>query len=77
MHLCSIDSVYQELVEENFDITEYDAESASRNVIFSINDFMKDLEKLCTTTPFNEALEAIGVTVEDATLPIIYFIQRR
>lgn len=52
MHPCSIDHVYQELTEEGFVITEYDAELTARDGIFSINDFMKDLEKIHSTACF-------------------------
>ncbi|MDE6984992.1 MAG: hypothetical protein K2O99_10755 [Lachnospiraceae bacterium] len=66
MHPYSIDFVYQELTEEGFDITGYDAELAARDGIFSINDFMEDLEKLYTTALFYEALEGVCVADDDA-----------
>ncbi len=66
MHPYSIDFVYQELTEEGFDITGYDAELAARDGIFSIKDFMEDLGKLYTTALFYEALEGICVADEDA-----------
>ncbi len=65
MHPYRIDFVYRELTEEGFDIMGYDAELAARDGIFSINDFMKDLEKLYTTALFYEALEGICVADED------------
>lgn len=52
MHPYNIDFVYQELTEERFDITEYDAGLTDHDGIFLINDFMKDLEKLYTTALF-------------------------
>ena len=67
MHPYSIDFVYQELTEEGFDITGYDAELAAHDGIFSINDFMKDLEKLYTTALFYAALEGVCVADDDAT----------
>ena len=66
MHPYSIDFVYQELTEKGFDITGYDAELAARDGIFSISDFMKDLENLYITTLFYEALEGVCVADEDA-----------
>lgn len=66
MYPYSIDFVYQQLTEEGVDISGYDAELATHNGIFSINDFMKDLEKLYTTALFYEALEGVCVADEDA-----------
>ncbi len=66
MHPYSINYVYQELTEESFDITGYDAELAARDGIFSINDFMKDLGNLYTTALFYEALQGACVADKDA-----------
>ena len=66
MHPYSIDFVYQELTEEGFDITGYDTELAARDGIFSIKDFIEDLEKLYTTALFYEALESVCVADDDA-----------
>lgn len=52
MHTYNINFVYQELTEEEGDITGYDADLAACNDIITINDFMKDLEKLYTTALF-------------------------
>ena len=66
MHPYSIDFMYQELTEEGFDIMGYDAGLAACDCIFSINDFMEDLEKLYTTALFYEALEGLCVFDDDA-----------
>lgn len=65
MYPYRIDFIYRELAEEDFDITGYGAELAARDGIFSISDFMKDLEKLYTTALFYEALEGVFVADED------------
>lgn len=66
MHPYRIDFVYRELTEKRVDITGYDAELATRDDIFLINDFMKDLEELYTTALFYEVLEGVCVADEDA-----------
>ncbi len=66
MHPYNIDYVYQGLTEKGFDINGFDAECVARDGIFSINDFMKDLEKLYVTALFYEALDGVCVADEDA-----------
>ncbi len=68
MHPYNVDFVYEELTEEGFGVTGYDVELAARDGIFSINDFMRDLENLYTTALFYEALEGVCVADEDAAL---------
>lgn len=70
MHPYRINFVYQDLTKEEFDITRYNAEPATRDGIFSINDFMKDLGKLYTTALFYEALEGVCVADEDAAFDL-------
>lgn len=59
MHPYAIDYLYNALTDENFDIADIDAEMAARDGIFSIEDFMTDLEKLYNAARFYVALEAI------------------
>ena len=75
MHLYNFNFVYQELNEVRFDITGYDAELTSRDGIFSIKDFIKDLGKLFITALFHETLEVVCVAVENATYNL--FLRRK
>ena len=59
MHPYSIDYLYNALTDDNFDIAGIDAEMAARDGIFSIDDFMLDLENLYNAARFYIALEAI------------------
>jgi hypothetical protein len=65
MHPYSIDFIYSELAE-NFDINTIDAEMVSRDGIFEIETFMKDLGKLYNAVRFYVALEGILYADDEA-----------
>lgn len=59
MHPYAIDYLYNALTDDNFDIADIDAEMAARDGIFSIENFMNNLENLYNAARFYIALEAI------------------
>ena len=64
MHPYSIDFIYSELTS-NFDINTIDADMVERDGIFSIDTFMKDLEKIYNAVRFYIALEGILFAEDD------------
>ena len=64
MHPYSIDFIYSEL-NDSFDINSIDADMVERDGIFSIDNFMKDLEKLYNAVRFYVALEGILFAEDD------------
>lgn len=64
-HPYFIDFIYSYLSDKQFDISE-DSFIIEKDGIFSINDFMKDLERLYQTTAFYFALEQVCLGYDDA-----------
>lgn len=67
MHPYAIDFMYKELTADTFDINDnLDVELAIRDGIFSVDTFMRDLEKLYNAARFYYALVGICYAEEDA-----------
>lgn len=66
MHPYGIDALYSGITDESFDITGFDAEMVERDGIFSLHDFMRELEKLYNAVRFYIALNAVAVGDDDA-----------
>ena len=65
MHPYSIDYLYEALSEKEFDVAGIEAEFLAKDGIFSIKDFMLDLEKLYNAARFYLALEGVAFAIRD------------
>lgn len=61
----ALDTLYEYMSDERFDISGYDAEIAAKDGIFSLEDFMLDLEKLYNAARFRNALNGVYYAEED------------